>query len=509
MRLQWHSRQRHEPLLAEWRNSESPRSEKPTEESCREIEVNRTIMALALTAGLGASTLVSPAGAADADIAASADTYVDKTARSTNYGSSTRLLLDGRKALRKHALIKVAIPTVPAGETVESISLRLRPTTSSSRGVVVHRTGSAWSEDKVTWRTMPTKHTRLGSSDALVAGTEEAIDLDPSKVTPGTVVGLRLETSATRRIAFRSSEAASGRPSVRIVTSGSVGDATSPDPEPTPHPEPSRNPDQAFPPVAPVSPKLIGMSAPAKLWDQRVREVGQDGITARRIFANLSSSGGNQMSLIRRALADDMMPVISYKVPNVQTMIDGGYDAWLAELRRQLTSLDGNVTATFWHEPHGDMDPAQFRAASLKFLKAVDAPSIAVGPILNGWLLDRRVADFAAYTDAELLKKWEFVAVDSYQSGEPGAPGSSMPARAIPLLADWMDSVGHPNKPLGLGEYNGFSASAIAGAGQVLLSTPELWFGLAWNSQGDSYAPLSGDRLAAFQDTKADERAAR
>lgn len=264
-----------------------------------------------------------------------------------------------------------------------------------------------------------------------------------------------------------------------------------------------------FPPATPVAPKTIGMSAPSNLWDKRISEVGANGVKARRIFATLSSSGSSSLPLIKEAIADGMMPVISYKVPSVATMINGGYDAWLAKLRTQLVGLNTPVTATFWHEPHGDMTPAQFRAASLKFFNIVDAPSIAVGPILNGWLLDRRVADFAAYTDANLLNKWEFVAVDSYQSGTVANPGQSMPARAIPLLENWMDSVGHPNKPLGVGEYNGFSAKAIADAGEVLLSTPEVWFGLAWNSQGGSYAPLTGDRITAFQKTKADARAMR
>jgi hypothetical protein len=204
-----------------------------------------------------------------------------------------------------------------------------------------------------------------------------------------------------------------------------------------------------------------------------------------------------------------MTPVISYKVPNPATLANGGYDTWLATLRTQLNDLNAPVTATFWHEPHGNMDPAVFRAASLKFFHGVDSPDIAVGPILNGWLLDRRVADFASYTDANLLDKWEFVAVDSYQSGTSTNPGSYMPARAIPLLENWMDSVGHPNTPLGVGEYNGFSAKAIADAGEILLSTPEVWFGLAWNSSGGPYAPLTGDRITAFQNTKADPRAMR
>jgi hypothetical protein len=468
--------------------------------------VKRSLIALALTTGLGGLVAVSSAVAADSDISPSADTYVNNGARKTNYGDATRLLLDGRSASRKHGLVKVAIPAVPTGQPLKSVHLHLHPTVSSSQGVVAYRTGSSWSERTVTWRTMPTERTRLGASDRLVAGTVETIELDASKITPGSVLALRLETAATKAIGFASREGATGGPSVRIVTSTSTDGSTSTEPD-TSTPAPA--PTQSFPPAAPVTPKLVGMSAPASLWDQRIGEVGQSGVTARRIFATLTSSGGSQMSLVREALADNMMPVISYKVPSVQTLIDGGYDSWLAELRRQLTALDGNVTATFWHEPHGDMEPAQFRAASLKFFQGVDAPNVAVGPILNGWLLDRRVADFAAYTDAALLNKWEFVAVDSYQSGEPTSPGSSMPARAIPLLEDWMDSVGHPNKPLGLGEYNGFSADAIAGAGEVILSTPEVWFGLAWNSQGDSYAPLAGDRITAFQRTKADPRALR
>ena len=52
-------------------------------------------------------------------------------------------------------------------------------------------------------------------------------------------------------------------------------------------------------------------------------------------------------------------------------------------------------------------------------------------------------------------------------------------------------------------------SQAVAEAGESLLSTPELWFGLAWNSTAGAYSPLVGDRITAFQRTKADSRAAR
>lgn len=255
-------------------------------------------------------------------------------------------------------------------------------------------------------------------------------------------------------------------------------------------------------------PKVIGMSVPEDLWALRVSEVGAQGLTARRIFATLSSTGSSQLPLIRRTIADGMMPVVSYKVPDPAVMAAGGYDAWLRTLRSQLDALDAPLTATYWHEPRGDMDPAVFRAGSLRFLDLVDSADVAIGPILNGWLLDRRVDEFASYTDATLLNRWEFVAVDSYQTGTASSPGDLMPARAVPLLARWMDTMGHPDKALGVGEYNGYTAQAVAEAGEALLSTPELWFGLVWNNEGATSTPLVGDRITAFQRTKADARAA-
>jgi hypothetical protein len=262
--------------------------------------------------------------------------------------------------------------------------------------------------------------------------------------------------------------------------------------------------------AAASAPKIIGMSAPSNLWSQRIKEVGGCGVEARRIFASLQSDGKSQSTLIAQTKAAGMMPVISYKVANVNTLINGGYDSWLKATRTYLDGLDIPVTVSFWHEPHGDMAPADFRAGSQKFLdlmKSSTTPEIKVGPILNGWLLDNRVADFASYTSTSLLTQWDFVAVDSYQSGTVTNPGSKLPARAVPLLATWLDKQGFPNKPIGLGEYNGFTAAAIKAAGEAILSTPEAWFGLAWNSTGDRYAPLTGDRITAFQATKADPRA--
>ena len=466
--------------------------------------MKRTNSTLVLSIVLAGLAVATPAQAATLDTVASSDAHVNARNASSNYGYTRSVKVDGRTGRTKRAFLKFTVPAIPAGQDLNTVTLRLTPAASSAQGVRVYRTGSGWAERTVTWANQPTKRTLLGSSDALRSATTETIALNADKVTPGQVLRLRLETSARAALLFNSSEGAtSTRPVLRVTTTP----ATTPTPVVDPPVVPPTT--TSFPPAEPGTPKVIGMSAPINLWDTRIQEVGANGVRARRIFADLSESGSSQLPLIRRAIADGMTPVISYKVPNPNTLANGGYDTWLATLRTQLNDLNAPVTATFWHEPHGNMDPAVFRAASLKFFTGVDSPDIAVGPILNGWLLDRRVADFASYTDANLLNKWEFVAVDSYQSGTLANPGTKMPARAIPLLENWMDSVGHPNTPLGLGEYNGFSAKAIADAGEILLSTPEVWFGLAWNSTAGVHVPLSGDRITAFQNTKADPRAMR
>jgi hypothetical protein len=94
-----------------------------------------------------------------------------------------------------------------------------------------------------------------------------------------------------------------------------------------------------------------------------------------------------------------------------------------------------------------------------------------------------------------------------YESGSEANPGPRKPADRIPAMAQFVRSRGY-DLPLGVGEYNGYSAASIAAAGEALLSTPNIWFGCVWNSSGGKGLPLSGDRLDAFKQTLADARSA-
>jgi hypothetical protein len=252
---------------------------------------------------------------------------------------------------------------------------------------------------------------------------------------------------------------------------------------------------------------LIGMNAPASTWAQKVREVGP-GLAARRIFADLASGPSSQLKLVEQAHAAGMLPVISYKVGgNAAGAARGTFNAVAEQAAAKLASYDKPTAVTFWHEPHGDMTPAQYVAASKQLLPIFKRGKLRVGPILNGWLLDNQQATFGSYCPNEMFQIWDWFGIDTYETGTLQSPGSHKPAERIPALKNYLTSRGF-NLPIGVGEYNGYSAKSIADAGEALLSTPNVWFGCVWNVTGGVGYELTGDRLAAFRKTLADPRSA-
>jgi hypothetical protein len=276
----------------------------------------------------------------------------------------------------------------------------------------------------------------------------------------------------------------------------------SPKPSPTPTPTPSPSPT----PI-PSGPAIVGMSAPATAWDQRVSEVGA-GLAARRIFADLASGATSQIKLVEQAHAAGMLPVISYKVGgDVAGAVNGKFNAVAEQAATRLASYNLPTAVTFWHEPYGDMTGAQYTAASKQLLPIFKRGQLKVGPLLNGWLLDNKRDVFASFCPNELFAMWDWMGIDTYESGTMDNPGEHKPAERILALSEYVKSRGY-SLPLGIGEYNGYSAESIAGAGEALLSTPDIWFGCVWNSTGGKGTVLSGDRLTAFRHTLTDTRSA-
>jgi hypothetical protein len=249
---------------------------------------------------------------------------------------------------------------------------------------------------------------------------------------------------------------------------------------------------------------LIGMSAPPDLWSQRCAEVGR-GLTARRIFADLGRGATHQLNLVGQAHDAGLLPVISYKVGgDAAGAVNGRFNKVAAEAAAKLAAFNKPTAVTFWHEPHGDLTPAQYVAASKQILPSFKRDKLKVGPILNGWLLDRQLSTFASYAPNELFKLWDWFGIDTYETGTMENPGDVKPADRIPKMAKFVNS----RLPLAVGEYNGYSAKSIADAGEALLSTKGVWFGCVWNATGGVGYVLEGERLQAFKRTLADPRAA-
>lgn len=253
---------------------------------------------------------------------------------------------------------------------------------------------------------------------------------------------------------------------------------------------------------------LIGMSAMPDQWDKKVAEVGA-GLGARRIFADLGDGPTSQIKLVEEAHAAGLLPVISYKVGgDVAGAMNGALNGVAEQAAAKLASYGLPTAVTIWHEPYKDMSGAEYAAMSKQLLPIFKRGELRVGPILNGWLLDNKLAEFESFCPDELFAIWQYVGIDTYESGTMAAPGPVKPAQRIPALSAYVKSRGY-DLPLGVGEYNGYSAETIAAAGEALLSTPNVWFGCLWNVTGGVGVELSGDRLEAFRGTLADPRVGR
>jgi hypothetical protein len=264
------------------------------------------------------------------------------------------------------------------------------------------------------------------------------------------------------------------------------------------------------PEPVPVPLKIIGMSAPADEWNTRIAEVGSEGITARRIFCDLAKGSTHQLAATEQAIDAGMMPVLSYKVGgNITGALAGQYDSVARTVAARLESYGVPIAVTFWHEPNPDITGAQFVALHRRYLPIFQSELVKVGPIWNGWLLDNQVSTFSAYSAPDLLDAWDYCGVDIYAVGDKGQPSTwgAGPARGLPKLVDWLTAQGHPDKPIMIGEYNGWTAEHIDEMGEALLTTPQVWAALTFNSDNGAKGwILAGDRLEAFRATKADPR---
>jgi hypothetical protein len=384
--------------------------------------------------------------------------------------------------------VKFNVPAAPKGYVRSAATLHLVVKKSTGSKVVVKSVTSAWQGRSLSFRQGVVRGPIVGS--ASVAKEQGSVAV---AVNRGLKAGkVTFAVSAAHGTTVLSSMEARNTSAPRLVLGYRLKTATITTPAAVP---------------APTADVRIGMSAPASQWSTRLAEVGP-GVTARRIFANLAAGATDQMTLVDQTYKAGMMPVISYKVGgDAAGAAAGKYDAAAKKAAALIAAYGKPATVTIWHEPHGDVSAADFVALQKRLVPLFQVGKIKVGPFLNGWLLDKQAdTAFASYAPAALLKQWDFLGIDTYESGTMEAPGTVKPADRIPLLVNWEKKRG-VTLPLVVGEYNGYSAKTIADAGTAILRTPQVWFGCMWNSTIGKGYTLTGDRLAAFKTTLAQARA--
>lgn len=242
-------------------------------------------------------------------------------------------------------------------------------------------------------------------------------------------------------------------------------------------------------------------------WDAKLAMVGPNGITGRRWYGNLTADGSDKLSSLRATVADGMTPFISDKVPSFTNAAAGAYDAWARARANALDSLGVPVYYAIWHEPYDDMSASEFVAMQCRLIPFfTDKPNIRVGFVLHGWLLDNpslRESRFGAYIATTLA--WDFVGIDSYQTGTDAAPGSIMPHWRLNPLKLVMKAKGLGSLPIVIAEWNAWTAAGIEGSGGAFAYDPQVEWAYFWNNTGGVGKELStGDpRLDKFKTAKA------
>jgi hypothetical protein len=166
----------------------------------------------------GAATSTVPT----VSLSATADSYVDATAASTNFGTSTQIRVDGAPLVR--AYLRFDLRSL--GGDVASAKLELYATSASSAGYDVVKTdGAPWIETELTISNAPgVASMPVGSVGAFTAGATTTVDVS-SAVQMGAIVELAIVDRSPTAISFGSRE--STRPPMLLLT---LSDGSTPPP---------------------------------------------------------------------------------------------------------------------------------------------------------------------------------------------------------------------------------------------------------------------------------------
>jgi hypothetical protein len=143
-----------------------------------------------------------------------ADSYVNASSPTTNYGTSTQLRVDNSPVVRSYLRFTVQ----GLNGTVTRATLRIFANSGASSGVAASGvSNNTWTESTINYNNAPPLGSSLGSSGSVTAGTWISIDIT-AYITGGGTYNLALTTPGSTAISLGSRQS-SDIPELIIETS--------------------------------------------------------------------------------------------------------------------------------------------------------------------------------------------------------------------------------------------------------------------------------------------------
>jgi hypothetical protein len=153
-----------------------------------------------------------------------ADSYIDTSKPTTNYGTLTTLRVDGSPIVNSY--LRFSVPSL-GGNSINQVRLLIYANSASSSGIAVKTVAdNIWGETTINSSNAPAMGSTLATSPAVVAGTWITYNVT-SYVTGQGTYSFGLSTAGGTAISLASHESGAHSPQLIITTNQSIQTATS------------------------------------------------------------------------------------------------------------------------------------------------------------------------------------------------------------------------------------------------------------------------------------------
>jgi hypothetical protein len=229
------------------------------------VVVSIIVVLTLLAGGLVMISLESSAKAlrATVNFTPVADSYINSSSPTSNYGTSNTLYVDGSPTVRSYLRFNVA----GVSGTVSKVTLRIYANSKSTSGILAYRVAdTTWGETTITYNNAPALGTVLGTSAAVSAVGWVTVDVTPALSGNG-LVSLAVITAGSTAINMSARESGANAPQLVVdTTTGATATImptnTSPAASPTPTRTPTRTSTQPPATNTPTNPPTATSPGP-------------------------------------------------------------------------------------------------------------------------------------------------------------------------------------------------------------------------------------------------------